>query len=170
MNRITCVALSSLFASSTAFAAPATAFVHVNVVPMDREHVLRNQTVLVRGDRIVAVGRDVTVPADAERIDGHGRAWLSPGLADMHTHSQTKNDLAIYLSSGVKPASTMASASRFIDIMMVRAAPPRISALTFMFRFVDHNTHHNGFVGTPTVEARAIVGLAKTNGYDFIKV
>jgi hypothetical protein len=33
-----------------------TAFVNVTVIPMDRERVLRNQTVLVRGDRIVAIG------------------------------------------------------------------------------------------------------------------
>ena len=35
-------------------APPGVAFVHVNVVPMDREHVLRNQTVVVAGNRIVA--------------------------------------------------------------------------------------------------------------------
>jgi hypothetical protein len=31
---------------------------HVNVVPMDSERVLADQTVLVRGERIDAIGRD----------------------------------------------------------------------------------------------------------------
>jgi imidazolonepropionase-like amidohydrolase len=48
-----------------------------------REHT----TVLVEGDRIVAVGddRDVTPPADAEILDAAGRT-LIPGLWDMHSH------------------------------------------------------------------------------------
>src|SRR5690606_28426921 len=103
MNRIYLFAASLLIAGTSLAAPvdPAIAFVHVNVVPMDRERTLRDQTVLVRGDRIVAVGSEVAIPPDAERIDGHGKSWLSPGLADMHTHSQTKNDLAIYLAHGV---------------------------------------------------------------------
>ena len=32
-----------------------TAFIHVNVVPMDRERVLRDQTVIVEGGKIVAL-------------------------------------------------------------------------------------------------------------------
>ncbi len=35
---------------------------------------------------------------------------------------------------------------------------------------VDGNTDYNGFVIRTPAEARAIVGLAKTNNYDFIKV
>lgn len=43
--------------------------------------------VVIRGDRIEAVGSaaDVRVPADAARIDGRGRSVL-PGLADLHVH------------------------------------------------------------------------------------
>ncbi len=66
---------------------PVTAFVNVSVVPMDREHVLRGQTVVVQGDRIVAMGpaKQVRVPATAVRVDGRGK-FLMPGLADMHMH------------------------------------------------------------------------------------
>src|SRR3954470_21851928 len=44
-------------------------------------------TVLVRGDRIVAVGPSATtkVPDGATRIDGKGR-WLIPGMIDGHVH------------------------------------------------------------------------------------
>ncbi len=63
-----------------------TAFVRVNLVPMDRARVLRNQTVVVRDGRIAAIGPDLAVPDGARVIDGEGRAWLSPVLADMHVH------------------------------------------------------------------------------------
>jgi imidazolonepropionase-like amidohydrolase len=64
-----------------------TAFVDVNVVPMDTERVFAEQTVLVEGGRITALGPSskVQVPAGAVRIDGRGQ-YLIPGLADMHPH------------------------------------------------------------------------------------
>lgn len=64
-----------------------TAFVDVNVVPMDAERVVEGRTVLVQGEAIVEIGpaSSVQVPADARVVEGTGR-WLMPGLADMHTH------------------------------------------------------------------------------------
>jgi len=64
-----------------------TAFVDVNVVPMDAERVLERQTVLIEGDRIAAIGpsHEIAVPDGATRIDGRGR-YLMPGLCDMHVH------------------------------------------------------------------------------------
>ncbi|WP_419950686.1 amidohydrolase family protein [Candidatus Palauibacter sp.] len=66
----------------------ATAFVDVNVIAMDSERVLTGQTVVVRGDRIMAVGpsASVEVPGGAERIDGAGK-YLMPGLSEMHGHT-----------------------------------------------------------------------------------
>ncbi|MDX1521917.1 MAG: hypothetical protein R3264_09845, partial [Anaerolineae bacterium] len=67
-----------------------TAFVNVNVIPMDTERVLENQTVIVEGDRITAIGpaAEVAVPAGAEIVEGNG-AYLMPGLADMHMHNES---------------------------------------------------------------------------------
>lgn len=82
-----------------------TAFVKVNVIPMETEEVLENQTVIVEGDRITAIGPadEVTIPEGAEIIDGNG-AYLMPGLADMHTHltfDANPNSLRLYLAQGV---------------------------------------------------------------------
>ena len=68
--------------------ASVTAFVDVNVLPMDAERILPGQTVLVRGDRIVRVGpsASVEVPEGATRIDGAGK-YLMPGLSEMHGHT-----------------------------------------------------------------------------------
>jgi imidazolonepropionase-like amidohydrolase len=161
------------FTAPHAHGAPAsTAFVHVNVVPMDRERVLRDQTVVVADGKIVSIASKVSIPTDAQVIDGHGTAWLSPGLADMHTHSELKQDLAVYLSQGVTTVLQMGGArASFVDKTVPAVNRGAIPGPHVYASFlVDGNTDYNGFVvGTPA-EARAIVGLAKTNGYDFIKV
>ena len=82
-----------------------TVFVNVNVIPMDTERVLENQTVLVEGDRITAIGpaAEVTVPDGAEIIEGNG-AYLMPGLADMHVHLEFDYDphsMRLHLANGV---------------------------------------------------------------------
>ena len=167
---------ATLLPAAAAFAedvpSHATAFVHVNVVPMDRERVQRDQTVIVEGDRIAAIGRDVAVPASASVIDGKGTAYLSPGLADMHTHSETRNDLAIYLANGVTTVLQMGGArSGFLDSIVPAVNRGAIPGPHVYASFlVDGSTDYNGFVIKTPAEARAIVGLAKTNGYDFMKV
>jgi imidazolonepropionase-like amidohydrolase len=153
--------------------APATtAFVHVNVVPMDRERVLRDQTVIVASGKIVAVDSGLPLPADARVIDGGKAAYLSPGLADMHTHSETRNDLTMYLANGVTTVLHMGGArAGFIDSTVPavnRGAIPGPHVYTSFL--VDGSTDYNGFIVTTPAEARAIVGLARTNHYDFIKV
>ena len=50
---------------------------------------LRPGTVVVRGERIEAVGRDLPVPAGAEVID-LGEMTILPGLIDLHTHLTDK--------------------------------------------------------------------------------
>jgi imidazolonepropionase-like amidohydrolase len=72
---------------------PTTAFTHVNVVPMGRDTVLRDQTVLVRRGRIAQVGPagEVRVPGGARIVEGTGK-YLIPGLWDMHVHTLTVPD------------------------------------------------------------------------------
>jgi hypothetical protein len=54
--------------------APITAFVNVNVVPMDRERVIEKQNVIVRDGRIAEIGpaNKIKAPDGATRIDGTG--------------------------------------------------------------------------------------------------
>lgn len=73
-----------------------TVFRHVTVVPMDGERVLEDQTVVVRGRRIGLVrgagDGEVEAPAGALEIDGRGK-YLMPGLAEMHGHLPTPDQL-----------------------------------------------------------------------------
>jgi hypothetical protein len=101
----------SLSASAQEQQPTTVAFTNVNVIPLDRERMEARQTVLVRGDRIVAVGGSdvVAVPSDAVVIDGAGQ-YLVPGLTDAHVHvsgtpiMQTRDnfgDAPMYLAYGV---------------------------------------------------------------------
>jgi imidazolonepropionase-like amidohydrolase len=78
------------------------AIVHVSVIPMDRETVLRDQTVIVADGKIQSLGPEesITIPSDAQKIDGRGK-YLIPGLTDSHVHLQTPIEFAVFLASGV---------------------------------------------------------------------
>jgi imidazolonepropionase-like amidohydrolase len=69
------------------------AFVNVNVIPMDKERVLGQQTVIVRNGVIVEIGdtRRIKIPSRAQKIDGTGK-FLIPGLTDMHVHLFTDDE------------------------------------------------------------------------------
>ncbi len=73
--------------TSQAISSNAVAFVDVTIVPMSRDELRLHQTVLIEGDRIVAIGSadSIRVPPGAKRIPGGGR-FLMPGLIDMHVH------------------------------------------------------------------------------------
>jgi imidazolonepropionase-like amidohydrolase len=88
---------------------PPVAFINVTVVPMDREHVLKHQTVLIRDGRIAEIGlaERVHIPAGTVRIDGR-RKYLMPGLADMHVHPEDDQlELALFIANGVTMIRTM---------------------------------------------------------------
>lgn len=73
--------------AAVAAAGKTTAFVHVNLVPMTAEKILADQTVLVRGSKIAAIGpaNQISIPGKAIVIKA-ANAYLMPGLADMHVH------------------------------------------------------------------------------------
>jgi hypothetical protein len=160
-------------ASAAQSQAPAiTAFTHVCVVPMDTNRILSDQTVLVEDGKIAAMGPALSVPATATIIDGHGSACLSPGLADMHTHSDTVEDMKLFLANGVTTMLNMGHASEgFMDevrpaINSGKLPGPHIYAGLL----VDGSAQFDNLFVTTPAEARALVDIAKTNGYDFIKV
>ncbi|MFG0320067.1 MAG: amidohydrolase family protein [Planctomycetota bacterium JB042] len=65
----------------------AVALVGARLVTMRGDEVIDDGTVVVRGNRIVAVGprAEVPVPADAEAVDARGKT-IVPGFVDVHAH------------------------------------------------------------------------------------
>ncbi|MGZ3181171.1 MAG: amidohydrolase family protein [Telluria sp.] len=72
---------------SQAAAGAPVAIRHAAVIPMDRERVLADHTVIMQGGRITAIGPSATTPPPpgARCVDAQGK-YLMPALADMHVH------------------------------------------------------------------------------------
>jgi amidohydrolase family protein len=166
-----------LLTAPASFAQP-VAFVNVNVIPMDRERVEASQTVVVRGDRIEAIGASgsVVVPAGATIIDGTGR-YLLPGLTDAHVHllgfgPGPKDDFAdgpAFLRNGITTVVNMGGPD----------TPARATELDWKRRVaagtLDGPTIYTSgaFVNEPLVttpdEVERLVRSQVRDGYDFIK-
>src|SRR6185437_6711234 len=84
---IALLALCAIASGCDAANAGTTIFRHASVLPMDRDVVLANWDVVVRGDRIVSLSPDeeVHITGDDTVIDATGK-FLLPGLVDFHTH------------------------------------------------------------------------------------
>jgi hypothetical protein len=164
------IALAFLSAPLSA-STPAVLFRHVNVVPMDRDRVLEDRSVLVEDGRIAAIGTRIAAPAGARVIDGRGR-FLMPGLADMHVHSGTSLEMQVLLANGITTVLNMGGASTaFVDqVVPAINAGRRPGPHTYLALRVDGTPEYGELVVATPEQARAVVGLAKTNGYDFIKV
>ena len=154
--------------------APEVAFVNVNVVPMDSERVLADQTVLVRGDRIVEVGPagKVTVPAGAVRIDGRGK-YLMPGLAEMHGHIPppqaprefTEAVLFMYVANGVTTVRGMLGAPGQLELRERASRGELISPTLYLA-----GPSFNGNSVNSPAQAAEMVRQQKREGWDLLKV
>lgn len=159
---------------ATAAAPPTvTAFVDVNVVPMDSNRVLRGQTVVVQGDRITVLGASaaVAVPGGAVRIEGRGR-YLLPGLGEMHGHNPPPGASpeyveAIYflfLSNGVTTVRSMMCAAGDLPLR------ERVnSGAIFGPKLFMAGPSFNSSARSPA-EAEARVRQQKADGWDLLKV
>lgn len=95
------------------FASEKTAFINVNVLPMTKEIILENQTVVVENGRIAYIGErgSMALPDDTKIIEANGN-YLMPGLADMHVHLEIRDkdprSLILYLAEGTTTVRAMA--------------------------------------------------------------
>ncbi len=67
--------------------APVIAITHVTLIDPALAAPIRDATIVVRGERIMAAGarRSITIPRGATVVDATGK-FAIPGLWDMHTH------------------------------------------------------------------------------------
>jgi imidazolonepropionase-like amidohydrolase len=163
-------------APASATGAPAVvAFVGVSVLPLDSDRVLAAQTVVVRGDRIEAVGPEAStpVPDGAMRIDGRGR-YLMPGLVDMHIHLQPGDgapsdpagqQLTLLLANGVTTARALGAPPA--SGLAVRDRVARGEILGPTLRVAGPSFHGKSVQGPE--QARQRVRDQKAAGYDLLK-
>lgn len=151
----------------------AFAFVHVNVIPMDRERVLEAQTVLVEQGRIVRLGPAdaVELPDDAIRIEARGK-YLIPGLAEMHAHVPPQGGkewmervLFLYVANGITTVRGMLGQPVHLtlreDVESGKVLGPRI--------YTSGPSLNGNSIPDPD-SARRAVRHQTGAGYDFLKI
>ncbi|MDX1677550.1 amidohydrolase family protein [Arsukibacterium sp.] len=159
-------------------------FDQVHVLPMQPEHVtpdnrvLRNQRVVIKDDRIIAVGSaaELAVPAGATVIDGAGR-YLLPGLAEMHGHVPPLADfsgvpkrylddvLTLYLAGGVTTVRGMLGHDRQLQLKDDIASGKRLGPTLYLA-----GPSFNQHTVTSPEQARARVREHKQQGWDLLKI
>ena len=155
--------------------APATyAITGATVIPMDRERVLRQHTVLVRDGRIAALGPAgrVRIPAGTTRIDGRGR-FLVPGLADMHVHLLDRSELLAYAANGVTTVLNLHGLDRHLawrdSLRRGLLLGPRLFTSGPIVDG-DPPTRRTNVVVTTAAQAESVVVAQKAAGFDFLKI
>ena len=147
-----------------------TAFVNANVVPMDREGVLADHTVVVSAGRIVEMGPSASVdpPADALVIDAAGK-YLMPGLAEMHGHMPggdiEETVMFLYVANGVTTVRGMLGQDGHLSLR-ARANAGEIIAPTLYMAGPSFNDRS---VNSPA-EAEEQVRRQKREGWDLLKI
>ena len=136
-----------------------------------------NQTVIVRGNRIVAVGPagSTRAPEGARVVDGRGK-FLVPGFWDMHVHTAIaggRDLLSLYIANGVTGVRDMAGdwptlTSWRGEIAHGRLVGPRIIASGPYLEGGDVPIPHLN--ARNAAEARIGVDSLVALGVDFIKV
>jgi imidazolonepropionase-like amidohydrolase len=149
------------------------AFVGATVLPMDERGRLVDHTVVVAGDRIVAVA-----PSDSLRlspgtqvVDAAGK-FLMPGLAEMHGHYPqdangqfTRDVLYLYLANGVTFVRGMQGGPQHLPL---RDAIARGEVLGPRLLVSAPMLHGNAV--TDPAQAETLVREAAAAGFDHLKV
>lgn len=150
-----------------------TLFRNVSVLDPDRAGLLAAQAILTRGGAIVWTGPGSDAPSAPEMlsIDGAGRI-ASPGLADMHVHTQGMGEHLLRLAAGV---TTVRDMDGFPWLLQTREAIDSgrlLGATTYVAGTIiaDHPLFGYATVVKTPEEARQIVRAEAQCGYSFIKV
>ena len=154
-------------------AQPGMALVHVSVIDVERGKVKRDYTVLIEGERIAKVGRNVRLPPETQIIEATGK-FVIPGLWDMHVHGTALPHFAeLYIANGVTGVRDMFSPMDRIESerKAIRSGKPgpRIVAAG---RIVDGPKPYwpGSIAAKDADEGRKAVQTARQEGSDFIKV
>jgi len=164
-----------LLLSAVAFAQTGPiAITHVTVIDATGAAPQRNTTVVVRGERIQALGgsAELALPADARVVDGAGK-FLIPGLWDMHVHWSDERYLALFVANGVTGIRVMWGYPRHLEqrrhIAEGSVVGPRLAIAGTIIDGPKPWWPESIAAGTPE-EGREAVRRTQKDGYDYVKV
>jgi imidazolonepropionase-like amidohydrolase len=133
-------------------------------------------TVVIEGDRIVALGREgsVEVPAQARSIDATGH-YLIPGLWDLHTHVtylDNRHSLPLFVTQGVTGVRELGSVPEEIErlraqVLAGEVLGPRIVRAGPTLNGARNGPHHR-VIDSPEAARQAVKELREA-GVDLLK-
>ncbi|WP_041257642.1 amidohydrolase family protein [Fibrella aestuarina] len=149
-------------------------FVGVNVIPMDRERVLTNQTVTISDGRITGIypsKQSIKRGSESLYIDGTGK-YLVPGWAEMHAHippiddmEPMKDVLMLYLVNGITTIRGMLGHPRHLELR----SQVNDGTVLGPHVYTTGPSFNGQTVKTPERGAE-MVREQKAAGYDFLKL
>lgn len=145
--------------------------INVNVIPMDSERVLPDQTVVIKDGKIAAIGRKLSYDKKALVVNAAGK-FLIPGLAEMHAHVPPIDDiepmkevLFLFAANGITIIRGMLGHPKHLELRSKIARGEILGP-----RFYTSGPSFSG-LGIKTPEAGAtMVRNQKNAGYDFLKL
>jgi imidazolonepropionase-like amidohydrolase len=143
---------------------------HVRVFDSETATVLADQTVIIRGDRIDAVGpaAETKVPPGLEVISGTGKMLL-PGLFDMHAHLQPSAGPA-YIAGGLTTVRDLGNQmSRLIPLKQAWESGEEVGPRVLMAGPLNGSRGKGELVSTEE-EAKSAIERYKAAGYVQIKI
>ena len=157
---VTILALS--FSCSEAQQSNTFVFEHANVVPMNKEIVLPDHSVIVKDGKINEIGlaSSVKVPPGATVVDARGK-YMIPALSDMHVHLEGDAWNIMY-----PPESKFTSEETdFNDILFLYIANG-ITTIDVLFAFPEHillreKIRNHEMLGPRLILSRMIDGAGK---------
>lgn len=165
---LVCLTLSCTKAQEADFA-----FTNVNVLTMKSEAVLKNQTILIKQGKILAIGNadDISIASTSTIVDGAGK-YLMPGLAEMHAHipgnrnmELLEETLFLYLSNGITTIRGMLGQPYHLELR-----DKVLSGEILGPRIYTSGPSINGNSVRSVEEAQLKVKAQKEAGYDFLKM
>ncbi|MEK6783272.1 MAG: amidohydrolase family protein [Bacteroidota bacterium] len=143
----------------------------VNVVPMDSEQILNDQTVIIKEGKVYAIGKKLTYSKDALVIDAKGR-YLIPGLGEMHAHVPPIDDiepmkevLFLFAANGITTIRGMLGHPKHLELR-TKINTGEILGPRF---FTTGPSFSGSSVKTASYGAE-MVRKQKDAGYDFLKL
>jgi len=147
--------------------------------------IIENATVVIKGNKILSINKPI--PDNAKIINGKGK-WLIPGLIDMHVHDLA--DVNFGLTFPTKGANTFTNTQDFMllyiangvtTVFELSARPEHIGerneiikgnviGLRMALAFLIDGGEGSGNIANTPADGRRSVRIAKSQGYEFIKV
>lgn len=176
------ILLSALLAAQSSPANQSLVLTHVTVIDMTGAPPKPDQTVIITGNRIVALGKsgNVAVPQNSQVVDATGK-FLIPGLWDMHTHTNWSKPkeveerfFPLFIANGItgmRELGSLHSVKQFNEWRKDSAAGKLLAPRIVVGKFVDGAGGSSlAYQVKNEAEARAAVQRVKREGYDFVKV